>query len=80
MFEAIADNTPSSKLSASTSDSALSEMWSKSIESIEGVITEVERHLIHAEAKHDRLIEQIQELQNAPPMVSKSACRFQVAF
>jgi hypothetical protein len=55
-------------------------MWSKSIEGIEGVITEVERHLIHAEAKHDRLIEQIQELQNAPPTVSKSACRFQVAF
>ncbi|CEL59835.1 Rho guanine nucleotide exchange factor gef2 OS=Schizosaccharomyces pombe (strain 972 / ATCC 24843) GN=gef2 PE=1 SV=1 [Rhizoctonia solani AG-1 IB] len=73
MFEAIADNTPSSKLSASTSDSALSEMWSKSIESIEGVITEVERHLIHAEAKHDRLIEQIQELQNAPPTTPTSS-------
>ncbi|KAF8759903.1 Guanine nucleotide exchange factor for Rho/Rac/Cdc42-like GTPases [Rhizoctonia solani] len=60
MFEAIAENT--SKLSGSASDPALPEGWSKSIES---VISEAERHLIHAEAKHDRLIEQIQELQAA---------------
>ena len=65
MFEAIAENS-TSKSSAGTSDSALSEAWCKNIE---GVITEAERHLIHAEAKHDRLIEQIQELQSAPPTV-----------
>ncbi|KAF8743234.1 Guanine nucleotide exchange factor for Rho/Rac/Cdc42-like GTPases, partial [Rhizoctonia solani] len=68
MFEAIAENT--SKLSGSASDPALPEGWSKSIES---VISEAERHLIHAEAKHDRLIEQIQELQAAPPTVSSLA-------
>ncbi|KAJ1308946.1 hypothetical protein OPQ81_004629 [Rhizoctonia solani] len=62
MFEAIAENS-ASKLSASTSDSSLPDGWSKDIES---VIAEAERHLIHAEAKHDRLIEQIQELQSAP--------------
>ncbi|KAG8691085.1 hypothetical protein FRC11_006908 [Ceratobasidium sp. 423] len=69
MFEAIAENS-SSKLSASTSDSALSEAWSKSVESD---IAEAERHLIHAEAKHDRLIEQVLELQNAPPTTATSS-------
>ncbi|KEP51744.1 RhoGEF gef2 protein [Rhizoctonia solani 123E] len=69
MFEAIAENS-TSKLSAGTSDSALSEAWCKSIE---GVIIEAERHLIHAEAKHDRLIEQIQELQSAPPTAATSS-------
>ncbi|CAE6496351.1 unnamed protein product [Rhizoctonia solani] len=63
MFEAIAENS-ALKLSASASDPALSEGWCRNIE---GVIAEAERHLIHAEAKHDRLIEQIQELTSVPP-------------
>ncbi|CAE6396665.1 unnamed protein product [Rhizoctonia solani] len=70
MFEAIAENSTSSKLSSSMSDSTLPEGWSKSIED---VVIEAERHLIHAEAKHDRLIKQIQELQNVPPTTPTSS-------
>ncbi|CAE6503423.1 unnamed protein product [Rhizoctonia solani] len=69
MFEAIAENNASAKLSASTSDLALGDGWSMNIEN---VIAEAERHLIHAEAKHDRLIEQVLELQNAPPTPATS--------
>ncbi|CAE7058756.1 unnamed protein product [Rhizoctonia solani] len=66
MFEAIAENSAKSSAGA---DATLPEGWSKNIE---GVISEAERYLIHAEAKHERLIEQIQELQSAPAAETSS--------
>jgi cellobiose-specific phosphotransferase system component IIA len=73
MFEAIASEGNARLPTSASADSALSESWSKNIENI---IVEAERHLIHAEAKQDRLIEQIQRMENAPPTASARSVRF----
>lgn len=67
MFEAIASES-TSRLSSSTSgESAFYDGWSKGIENI---IAEAEQHLIDAEAKQDRLIEQMYKLQSGPSTAS----------
>lgn len=74
MFEAISTSENHGRISASSSnDSMFTEGWSKTIEDL---VADAERHLMHAEAKHDHLLGQIQELQNAPPTVSTSTLRF----
>ncbi|QRV87492.1 Formin-like protein 14 [Ceratobasidium sp. AG-Ba] len=71
MFEAMATSEASNKLTpTSSSDSVLSDGWSKTLEE---VVAEAERHLMHAEAKQDHLIEQIKELQNAPTSIASSS-------
>jgi hypothetical protein len=68
MFEAIAASESIGKLSAgSSTESGFPEGWSKTIE---GLVADAERHLMHAEAKHDHLVRQILELQDAPATVS----------
>ena len=68
LFEAISTSENQGRISASSSsDSMFVEGWSKTIE---GLVADAERHLMHAEAKQDHLVAQIQELQNAPPTVS----------
>lgn len=77
MFEAIAASENNGRLTPSSSaDSVLPDGWSKSIEE---VVADAERRLMHAEAKQDHLIEQIKELQNAPASVS-STYKFPLSF
>ncbi|KAG8700981.1 hypothetical protein FRC09_005628, partial [Ceratobasidium sp. 395] len=71
MFEAIATSESSGRMTPSWSNEhMLPDGWSKSIEE---VVADAERHLMHAEAKQDQLIEQIKELQNAPSNVASSS-------
>lgn len=74
MFEAISTSENHGRISASSSnDPMFTEGWSKTIE---GLVADAERHLMNAEAKQDQLVQQIQELQNAPPTVSTSEPKF----
>ncbi|KAG8711425.1 hypothetical protein FRC08_015914, partial [Ceratobasidium sp. 394] len=70
MFEAIASESSGRMTPSLSSDPMLPDGWSKTIEE---VVAEAERHLMHAEAKQDQLIEQIKELQNAPATVASSS-------
>ncbi|KAG8745765.1 hypothetical protein FRC10_007026 [Ceratobasidium sp. 414] len=71
MFEAIAASESSGRMTPSlSSESMLPDGWSRTIEE---VVADAERHLMHAEAKQDQLIEQIKELQNAPATVASSS-------
>ncbi|KAG9122598.1 hypothetical protein FRC07_000961, partial [Ceratobasidium sp. 392] len=71
MFEAIAASESNGRMTPSLSnESMLPDGWSRTIEE---VVADAERHLMHAEAKQDQLIEQIKELQNAPTSVASSS-------